>query len=108
MDDINGYVKVPNTTKADIAFFYTGGTIKGSGIDSGDIVLIKTDEEIKDGDIVALSFCDNAYLRRIYHDKSSIILTADNPEYSPLYLSEEEMDYIHIIGKAVYVIKELK
>lgn len=69
----------------------------------GDIVFIKKEEELIDGQIYAVSIDNEATLKRLYFDKKSglIQLVAENPAYKPMVFSKEGLEHIHILGKAV-------
>ena len=80
-----------------------------AGIDSGDTVLIREAPIVDNGQIAAVIIDDEATLKRVYYykDKNKLVLQAENPRYEPLVFTNEELNTIRILGKAVAVIKKL-
>lgn len=84
-----------------------------ASIDDGDIVFVKKQSLVDDGDITAVLinevYGDTATLKRVYYDKvdNSIQLVAENPKYHPLVYSCERPNDIRILGKAVALHKDL-
>ena len=67
----------------------------------GDIVYIRQQSEVENGQIAAVLVDDEATLKRVYVSPDSIVLQAANPAYPPLVYSGEEMANIRILGRAV-------
>ena len=80
-----------------------------AGIDSGGNVLIREAPIVDNGQIAAVIIDDEATLKRVYYykDKNKLVLQAENPRYEPLVFTNEELNTIRILGKAVAVIKKL-
>ena len=76
-------------------------------IKDGDIVFIRKQSMVEDGEIAAVLitelYGDTATLKRVYYDKeeNKIQLIAENPKYPPLSYSGERLNDIRILGKAV-------
>ena len=76
-------------------------------IKDGDIVFIRKQSLVEDGEIAAVLitelYGDTATLKRVYYDKeeNKIQLIAENPKYPPLSYSGERLNDIRILGKAV-------
>ena len=75
----------------------------GARIYDGDIVFIRSGEDISDGDICAVVIEDEATLKRVYYhpEEGKLILSPENPRYAPLVYTGEELSRIKILGKAV-------
>lgn len=84
-------------------YFYlrvTGDSMTGSRIHPGDIVYIRKQKNVENGDI-ALLFCGNEVcLKRVFKAEGKIILQPDNPKYEPTIVSDDE---VKIIGKVIHV-----
>lgn len=101
---------------ADYALRVKGNSMIEDHIESGDLVLVRSQEAAEDGDtVVALllngpdSTTGEATLKRFYHEKPArpgergrIRLQPRNPEYQPIYV---EPDQVQIRGKVVGVIR---
>lgn len=83
----------------------SGDSMIGAGIDSGDLVVVRRQEEASDGDIVA-ALVDNheSTLKTLRHDQDGrVLLHPENPEMEDIRPS-----YCTIQGVAVNVIKSLR
>ena len=75
----------------------------GARIYDGDLVFIRAQDSVDNGEIAAIIINDEATLKRVYYypDESKIVLSPENPRYAPLVYMNEELDSIKILGKAV-------
>ena len=75
----------------------------GARIFDGDIVFIRRQESVDNGEIAAVAIDDEATLKRVYYypSEGKIILMPENPKYAPLVYINEELESIKILGKAV-------
>lgn len=68
----------------------------------GDIVFIRQQEDVDDGQIAAVLIDDSATLKRIYHIPNGLQLLSDNAaKYPPRAVTFEDHDMIRILGLAV-------
>ncbi len=88
---------------ADFCLIAKGDSMIGARIFDGDIVFIKSQNTVDNGEIAAVIINDEATLKRVYYypDEQKLILTPENPKYAPLVYIGGELDNINIIGKAV-------
>ncbi|MCM1262199.1 MAG: helix-turn-helix domain-containing protein [Butyrivibrio sp.] len=74
-------------------------------IHNGDIVFIKRQDTVNNGEIAAVIANGNsqATLRRYFYyvGKSMIILKAENPAYEDMIFTDDELVDFHILGKVV-------
>ena len=77
---------------------------------NGDIVFIRKQPEVNDGQIAAVLIEDEATLKRVYYDKPNNVLSlvAENPKYRPFIYSGEQLDHIRILGRAVSLYRRIK
>ena len=75
----------------------------GAGIHDGDIVFIKQQEAVDNGQVAAIIIGDEATLKRVYYfpETAKLVLQAENPKYEPLVYTGEELNGIKILGRAV-------
>ena len=73
----------------------------------GDVVAIRQQPDVDDGDIAAVLIEDEATLKRVYKMPGRLVLRAENPRYAPIDLSGAELDAVRILGKVVYFISEV-
>ena len=73
----------------------------GAGIRDGDIVFIRQQEDVDDGQVAAVLSRDEATLKRLYHTKHGVILQPENPSYPPMVYENESVSDIRVLGRAV-------
>lgn len=102
-EDRESYIMAGADIQADFCLIAKGDSMTGARILDGDIVFIRKQEMVEEGEIAAIVIDDEATLKRVYYDsKNNIIqLVADNPAYKPLVYQGDELNMIHILGKAV-------
>jgi repressor LexA len=95
--------------EADFCLRARGDSMIGARIADGDLVFIKQQETVKDGEIAAVIIEDTATLKRVYFSpvEGRLTLVAENPRYAPLVFSGEELEQVKILGKAVGFRSEL-
>ena len=88
---------------ADFCLRAHGDSMVGARIYDGDIVFIRAQDSVDNGEIAAVIINDEATLKRVYYypDDSKLILSAENPRYAPFVYVGDELNEIKIIGKAV-------
>lgn len=90
-----------NSLNCDFALRICGDSMTGARIYDGDIVFIRAQDDVEDGEIAAVVLNDEATLKRVYHIKNGIQLLSENPKYPPMIFTLDECDSIRILGKAV-------
>ena len=88
---------------ADFCLRAQGDSMTGARIFDGDIVFIRSQCSVDNGEIAAVIINDEATLKRVYFypNESKLILSPENPRYAPLVFINDELDGIKILGKAV-------
>lgn len=88
---------------ADFCLIASGDSMVGARIYDGDIVFIRSQSAVDNGEIAAVILGDETTLKRVYYypNEAKLILSPENPKYAPLVYVGEELDGIRIIGKAV-------
>ena len=75
----------------------------------GDTVMIDTSrKEILAGSIYAVGIDDTIMVKRIEKHPGKLVLISDNKDYEPLYLRQSEMDGVRIIGKVVWISRDVR
>jgi len=107
---IESYVAVGTELKADFAIKAKGDSMIGARIYDGDIVFIREQPEVENGEIAAVIIEDEATLKRVYYYPQSqkLALNAENPRYEPMIYVGEELDHIKILGKAIAFQSDVK
>ena len=102
-EDRESYIQVGTNIKADFCLRAKGDSMVGARIMDGDIVFIKSQSMVENGEIAAVVINNEATLKRVayYKDKNTLILKAENPKYEDFVFIGEELNNIVILGKAV-------
>ena len=99
-ENLEGYVSAPAMWHATFALLCRGDSMEPTICD-GDLVAIKKDIQIENGQIVAVRIGDEATLKRVYIHKDYIELRPENPAYTSIILRKEEISEVAIEGLAV-------
>lgn len=93
----------PAGVRADFCLRAKGDSMIGARIMDGDLVFIRRQPMVENGEIAAVVIEDTATLKRVhFHPEEGILtLSAENPRYAPLIYTGEELSRIQILGKAV-------
>ncbi len=101
IEDACEFAEVPDYIHADFALRCKGNSMINARIFDGDIVYIRKQEDVENGEIAAVRIADEATLKKVYLYSNRIILEPANPTFEPLIYREEEMNQVQILGKAV-------
>ncbi|HHT71967.1 MAG TPA: helix-turn-helix domain-containing protein [Firmicutes bacterium] len=103
-EHIDGWELTPADEVKDGKYFYlrvTGDSMIGSRIYEGDLVLVRQQEEVENGEIAVVNVDgENATLKRVYRTNGELILQPDNPKYAPIIIKSGEARFC---GKVVEV-----
>ncbi len=78
-------------------------------IKDGDTVLLdESQKDILAGALYAVGIEDTIMVKRIEKHPNKLVLLSDNTVYSPIYLQNEEINNVRIIGKVVWICRELR
>lgn len=100
-ENIEGYFRIDSSIKADFALKIKGDSMLGAGIFPGDIVFIRQQNTLENGEIGAILVEDEATLKKFYKEKNTIVLQSENDFYKPMIFTNGN---IKILGKLVAVL----
>lgn len=100
-ENIDGEADMPEHVKADFALRCKGDSMINARIYDGDIVYIKQQPTVEDGQIAAVLIENEATLKRVHLFPDHIVLEPENPQYRPLVYWEDDMNSVRILGLAV-------
>ena len=95
------YYSPGEDTGADFCLRVHGDSMTGAGIKDGDIVFIRSQDTVDDGEIAAVLVDDEATLKRVYISPDTVTLVSENPKYKPMVYTKKQCKNIRILGKAV-------
>ena len=100
-ENISDIIDVPEHINADFALRCKGDSMIDARINDGDIVYIKQQPTVDNGQIAAVLIGDEATLKRVYISDNTVTLMACNPRFAPLIYSGPELERLRIIGRAI-------
>ena len=101
VEDAEETVAVPEHVHADFALRCKGDSMINARIFDGDIVYIRRQNDVDDGEIAAVLIDEEATLKRVRKYPDHVSLEPANPMYQPFVYWGADADSVHIIGKAV-------
>lgn len=111
-ENIESYVDMDSDIHADFALRCQGDSMINARIMDGDIVYIRKQDMVENGEIAAVLMDDceesNTTLKRIYISDDKIRLCAENPNYQDMIFFEEDMNKVRIIGNAIAFLSAVK
>ena len=105
---IETYVTVDDDFDADYALRVKGDSMIEADINDGDIVFIRQQPDVENGEIAAVYVDGSATLKRVYKDNNGVSLYSANHKYPPMYFTAETCEEFKILGKAVKKLTNIK
>lgn len=106
------YIMSGTDIHVDFCWIADGDSMVRAGIHEGDIVFIRRQEMVENGDIAAVVLGNDKeiFLRRFFYypERKLLILRAENPSYEDLIFLGEERNEVRLIGKAIAIQSDLK
>ena len=108
--EFQSYVEVGANINCDCCLRARGDSMKNIRIYDGDIVFIKRQPMVENGDVAAIIIEDEVTLKRFYYyqENNLIILKPENSEYKDLIYSGSDLEQIKVFGKAVAFQSDIK
>lgn len=102
-EELESYVVSGTNINADYCLRCKGDSMINARIFDGDIVFIKQQPTVDNGEIAAVIIDCEATLKRVYFypDEQTLILQPENPNYKPLIFAGTDLEQVKILGKAV-------
>ena len=102
-----GFTYCPDNVKADFVLKCQGDSMIDANIQDGDLVFIEESPVVENGEIAAVVIGEEATLKKVYYQNDTITLLPANTAFEPMVFSKEEINSIHICGKAVAVLRHI-
>ena len=99
-----GFADLPDGISADFALRCKGDSMTPTFLD-GDLVLIRQQPDVVDGQIAAVGIDGEAALKHVYKNSEGVLLVSDNPKYAPQMYPATSAPVIY--GKAVGFVRKL-
>ena len=99
--NIEKMVDVPENIRCDFSMTCHGDSMVDAGIHDKDVVYIRIQPEVENGEIAAVRIDGEATLKRVYYNPGTLTLMPANPAYAPMIYTGPQLEEVHIEGKAV-------
>lgn len=99
--NIEKMVDVPENIRCDFSLTCHGDSMVDAGIHDKDVVYIRIQPEVENGEIAAVRIDGEATLKRVYYNPGTLTLMPANPAYAPMIYAGPQLEEVHIEGKAV-------
>ena len=106
-ENIEELVDVPAFLRRDDDDFVLrvkGDSMTDAGIFNGDFIVVHTQEQAQNGEIVVALVEDEATTKRFYREGHSVRLQPENDLYEPIVVSADD---VQIVGRVVGVLRQL-
>ena len=107
-EEYETFVETSADINADFCLTAKGDSMINARIFDGDIVFIKAQPQVENGEIAAVIVNDEATLKRVYLKSDRIILRPENPLYDDIVFTDADMNSVRILGKAVAFMSYVK
>ena len=103
------FVSVAEGLDADFCLKAHGDSMTGARIFDGDVVFIREQPTVENGEIAAVIIDGEATLKRWYftREEQKLMLLAENPAYPPLLFLGDQLREVRCLGKAVSFMSKL-
>ena len=98
--NIEGMISVPEGWRADFVLTCRGDSMAPLIMD-GDLVAVRSQPEVENGEIAVVRIDDEATLKKVNFDGTTMVLQPLNPAYPLMTYTGAALANVHIEGKAV-------
>ena len=100
-ENIDAYISIDENSDATFALKCKGDSMITARIFDGDVVYIRPQPDVENGEIAAVLIDNEATLKKVYKAKNKLTLSPCNPMYADMVYTDEQLNQIKILGKAV-------
>ena len=100
-ENIEGYEYLQSRVQADFCLEVHGDSMINAGIHTGDIVFIRQQPVVEEGEIAAVLVDGEATLKRFYRHGEAVELRPENSRYKSMFFTAADCGQFQILGKAV-------
>ena len=101
VENIEDYVSVPDNIDCQYTLICKGDSMINARIFDGDIVYIRQQDDVDDGEIAAVLIGEEATLKKVQKLPGKVVLQPCNPMYDSMVYEGDALADLRIIGKAV-------
>lgn len=95
------YIEVDGNIRVDFCLRVRGDSMIDARICDGDLVFVRQQPTVENGEIAVVLIDDEATLKRFYKTDNGVILKPENSKYQPRFYTEKDFTTVRVLGKAV-------
>ncbi len=95
------YIAVDKSLQVDFCLRVKGDSMIDARIRDGDVVFVRQQPVVENGEIAVVLIDGEATLKRFYRNDGGVILKPENSKYRPRYYTEQDFKDIRVLGKAI-------
>lgn len=95
------YIYVHEKYNIDYCLRVQGDSMIGANIFDGDIVFVRKQSMVENGEIAVVRVNDTVTLKRFYKTDTGVMLQSENPKYPPMVFNLNNTESFMILGKAI-------
>ena len=101
--EVEAYVSSDCDINADFCLRAVGDSMINARIFDGDILFVKSQNIVDDGEIAVVLIEDEATVKRFFYDRenNTITLMPENPMFKPLRFSGAQLNAVRVLGKVI-------
>ncbi|MBQ9145824.1 MAG: helix-turn-helix domain-containing protein [Clostridia bacterium] len=102
-DNYDDYIVQNLEPNADFCVVAKGDSMINARIYDGDIVFVRKQPMVNNGEIAVVAIDDTATIKRVYYyeKEGRLVLMPENPLHAPLVYMHNELDHARILGKVI-------
>ena len=102
-EEHEAFIQADEELDADFCLIAKGDSMVNARIFDGDVLFVKKQQIVNDGEIAVILIEDEATVKRVYYDRENNIITLmpENPTFKPMRYVGSELEKIKILGKVI-------
>lgn len=95
------YIEINGNEQVDFCLKVKGDSMIDARICDGDLVFVRKQPVVENGEIAVVLIDDEVTLKRFYRTDTGVILKPENSKYQPMYYTAKDFKQVRVLGKAV-------
>src|SRR5699024_6232887 len=100
-EDTQAYIEVNKNLHIDFCLRVKGDSMIDARINDGDLVFIRKQPVVENGEIAVVLVDNEVTLKRFYKDGDLIMLKPENSNYKPFMYTKEDFKEVRVLGKVI-------
>lgn len=100
-EEYGEYVELSEDVPVDFCLRVKGDSMIDARIQDGDLVFVRRQNTVENGQIAVVLIDEEATLKRFYRTKDGVILKPENSKYEPLFFTHRDFRQVRVLGRVV-------